>query len=153
MVRLSIGDRLMLIASLAAFGAVDAGYLVYEWYTPSTWCDVNDVFSCTKVRESIWSSVAGIPTATVGLVGFAVLLALAVLALRGTDQIGPWTTFRWLLMFAILGAAIGVGLTLVEVFVIHAVCLLCALGFGLDLVILGLAWTLPRADQSASRSE
>ena len=153
MVRLSVGDRLLLIAVLAAFGAVDAGYLVYEWYAPSGWCDLNDVFSCSKVRESVWSAVAGIPTATVGLVGFSVLLALAVLALRGTERIGPWTTFRWLLVFAIIGAGVGFGLTLVEIFAIHAVCILCALGFGLDLAVLGLAVTLPREVQSASRSE
>jgi len=147
-VRLARGDLLLLIASLAAFGVLDAGYLTWQWYASASapWCDLDAYFSCTKVRESPYAAVAGIPTATLGFAGFAILLGLAVLALRGVDRIGPWTTERWLLAFAIVGALIGLGLTFIEVFLIQAICILCVLGFGLDLGILGLAVVLSRTD-------
>jgi len=145
---LSRGDRLLLVAALSAFGVVNAAYLTWQWYAAASasWCDLDAYFSCSKVRDSAWSAVGGVPTATVGVAGFAILLALAVLALRGMERLGPWSLDRWLLLFALAGAGVGAGLTVVEVFVIQAICILCVFGFALDLAILGLAVTLPRAD-------
>jgi len=145
------GDVLLLIAVLAAFGVADAGYLTYQWYeaADSTWCDLDSYWSCSAVRESPWASVAGIPTAVVGVAGFGILLALAGAALRGTADLGPWPTDRWILLFGILGAAVGAGLTLVEVFVIQAICILCVIGFALDLGILGLAAVLVRGSRTS----
>jgi len=145
---LSRGDRLLLVAALAAFGVVNAAYLTWQWHSAASasWCDLDAYFSCSRVRDSAWSAVGGVPTATVGVAGFAVLLGLAVLALRGTKRLGPWSLDRWLLVFAIGGAGVGAGLTVVEVFVIQAICVLCVFGFALDLAILGLAATLPAAD-------
>jgi len=144
---LSRGDRLLLVAALAGFGVLNAAYLMWQWYAAASdsWCDLDAYFSCTKVRDSPWSAIGGIPTATVGLAGFAVLVGLAGLALRGTERLGPWSLDRWLLLFALAGAAVGAGLTVVEVFVIQAICVLCVFGFALDLAILGLAVTLPGA--------
>ena len=144
---LSRGDRLLLVAALAGFGVLNAAYLTWQWYAVASdaWCDLDEYFSCTKVRDSGWSAVGGVPTATVGVVGFAVLLGLAALALRGTLRLGPWSLDRWLLLFALAGAAVGAGLTVVEVLVIQAICILCVFGFALDLAILGLAVTLPAA--------
>lgn len=126
-------------------GAGDAAYLTWEWYAAasSSWCDVG-YFSCSTVRNSAWAHVGPVPTAVVGVVGFLVLLGLAGMALRGRERLGPWTTDQWLLAFAAVGALIGVGLTIIEVFAIHAICLLCAFGFALDLGILGLAVMLQR---------
>lgn len=147
---MSRGDVLLIIAVLAVFGVVTSAYLAWQWYEAAraTWCDLGDYFSCTKVRESPYAAVAGIPTAAVGIVGFAILFVLAALALRGIDRIGPWSLDRWLLFFAILGALTGIGLTFVEIFVIQAICILCVLGFVLDLGILGLAAILVRSPAS-----
>lgn len=144
--RFSHGDMLVLVAVLAVFGAVDSAYLTWQWFdaSNSTWCDLDAYFSCTKVRESPFSSLASIPTAVVGVVGFGVLLALAVLALRGVERVGPVSTTQWLFLFAILGGLAGLGLTVVEIFVIQAICVLCAVGFGLDLAILAAAAILRR---------
>jgi len=138
---LSRGDLLLLVAVLAAFGIADSLYLTWQWYdtASASWCDLDTYFSCTKVRESTFAAIGGVPTAIVGVAGFAILLSLGLLALRGRDALGPWPTTRWLLAFASSGAAIGLGLTLVEVFVIQAICILCVLGFALVLGILAVA--------------
>jgi len=137
--RFARGDVLLLVAVLAAFGVADSAYLTWQWYEHATqsWCDVDPFWSCTKVRESPFAAVAGVPTANLGTGGFALLLVLAALGLRGVERVGPWAIDRWLLLFAIAGAVVGAGLTIVEVLVIDAVCLLCALAFVIDLVILG----------------
>jgi len=137
--RLARGDVLLLVAVLAAFGIADSVYLTWQWYehASQSWCDVDPFWSCTKVRESPFAAVAGIPTANLGTGGFAILLLLGALGLRGVERIGPLSLDRWLLVFAISGALIGAGLTVVEVFVIGALCVLCALAFLIDLVVLG----------------
>lgn len=145
------GDLVLLVATLAVLGIVTSAYLTWQWYEAAnrTWCDVDPFFSCTKVRESPFSAVAGIPTALVGVVGFGILLVLAASALRGIDRMGPLTTMGWLWIFASLGAAIGIGLTLIEIFVIQALCLLCVIGFGIDLGILAVVFVLRRGGLEA----
>ncbi len=144
--RLSRGDLLLLVALLAVAGAGVSAFLTWQWYTggASGLCDVSNYFSCSTVRESPYASFDGVPTATIGLAGFVVLAFLSVAALRGVDRLGPWSVDAWLLGFAGLGALVGMGLTLIEVFVIDAVCVFCAAGFALDLGILGLAVVLRR---------
>lgn len=144
--RLSRGDLLLLAAIFAAGGAAVAAYLTYEKLVSfaSSFCDVNDYFNCTTVGGSAYAAIGGVPTATIGLAGFLVLLGLCVAAFRGTSRIGPWAVDFWILLFASLGALVGLGLTIIEIVVIHAVCLLCAAGFALDLGILATAVVLRR---------
>lgn len=146
--RFSRGDLLLLTALLALFGIVVSAYLAWQWYAAAgaSWCDLGSYFSCSRVRESPYAAVAGVPTATVGVVGFGILLSLAGLALRGRERVGPWTTPRWIVVFAAVGAGIGAILTVIEVAVIQAVCVLCVLAFVLDLAILGIGLLLARVD-------
>ena len=143
---MSRGDLLLLVAVLAAFGVVNSLYLTYQWYdaASSTWCDVSSYFSCTKVRESPYAAIGGIPTATVGIVGFAILLALSVFGLRGRPTLGPWLTDHWLVGFAAVGVGVGTGLTLIEILVIQAICILCIVAFMLGLGIFAAALNLAR---------
>ena len=107
---------------------------------------MSSYFSCTRVRVSPYAAVAGIPTAVVGLVGFAVVAFFSGIALRGRVRIGRWAIGKWIVLFSAIGAAIGLGLSLLEVFVIQAVCLLCAVGFALDLAILAVGLSLLRTE-------
>ncbi len=152
---LSRGDRLVLVAGLAAAGAAVAAYLTWQWYAAvdSPWCSPNEFFNCDTVRKSVYAAVAGVPTATVGLAGFLILLVLSILGLMGWERLGPLVVDAWILAFSSLGAGVGFILTLIEVLVIHAVCVLCAAGFALDLGILGVAVLLRRSPVSAIESD
>lgn len=143
----SRADLQLFGAILSVAGLADAAYLVWEWYAGATAqvCDINNYFSCSRVRDSVFASLWGVPTAWVGFAGFLILLSLFLLAFRGTERLGPWTADAWLVIFASLGALTGLGLSLIEVFVIQAVCLFCAAGFGLDLGILAIAVVLRRS--------
>ena len=144
--QLSRGDRLVLVAILASAGAVVAAYLTYEWYVAfsSPFCDITSYFNCTKVGRSPFAAIGDVPTAVIGLAGFLILLGLSILAFRGVERIGPWSTDAWILLFAVVGSLVGLGLTFIEIFVIEAVCVLCTAGFALDLGILATAWSLRR---------
>lgn len=144
--RLSRGDLLLLNAIFAAAGAAVAAYLTYEKLVSftSSFCDINDYFSCRIVGASVFSAIGVVPTATIGLAGFLLLLVLSIAAFRGRERLGPWSLDTWTLGFATLGALLGLGLTFIEIFVIQAVCILCATGFALDLGILAVAVVLRR---------
>ncbi len=148
--RLSRGDLLLLNAILAAGGAGVSAYLTYEKLVAfsSSFCDINDYFSCSAVGASSFAAIGPVPTAVVGLAGFLLLLALSIAAFRGTVRLGPWSVDGWTLVLAIVGGLLGLGLTFVEVFVIHAVCILCATGFALDLGILAVAVVLRRRGEA-----
>jgi len=149
---LSRGDLLLLATLLAITGAADASYLTWQWYAEAgaSWCDVNSYFSCSRVRESSFASIGGVPTAVIGVIGFLAVFVVATFLLLGRVRLGPFNLNRWLLVLASIGAAIGLGLTVIEVFVIQAVCLLCAVGFALDLGILGLALAIRRISPEES---
>lgn len=144
--RLSRGDLLLFGALLSLAGLADSAYLTWLKLTGTTTsvCNINSFINCEVVQSSPYSSFLGIPTAALGLGGFLILVVLFALAFRGTERVGPWPADAWLLLFAILGALIGLGLTLLEVFVIQAICLFCIAGFALDLGILAIVLGLRR---------
>jgi len=148
---MSRGDWLLLAALLAAFGIADSAYLTWQWYEVATagWCDLDPYWSCARVRESPWSSLAGVPLSLIAVGGFGAVLLVVVLGLRGHVRLGPIAADTWLLALAGLGAALGTGLTYIEVFVIQAICILCVTGFALDVGILGTAVILLRGTRMA----
>jgi uncharacterized membrane protein len=80
--------------------------------------------ACEAVQTSPWSRFAGVEVALIGVVGYGLLLALALLALQP-----GLATRRWpadlLAALAAAGVLFTVYLTWLELFVIHAVCRWC----------------------------
>jgi uncharacterized membrane protein len=97
-------------------GLAIAGYLTYVHYAGvSPVCEI--AHGCEKVQTSRWSSVAGVPVALLGLLGYAGILAAllapgeaALLAAAGQ---------------ALVGAGFSAYLTYREVFTIQAICIWC----------------------------
>lgn len=85
----------------------------------SAFCDVGERFNCDIVNRSEYSSVMGIPVAGIGIVGYAVLLALGTIY-RTRQQ----TPLR-LLGAALAGLAFALYLTYVEGYVLETWCILC----------------------------
>ena len=77
------------------------------------------------------------------IAGFAILVSLAGLRLPGTDRIGRWYLSNVLMTFT-LWRHDRRALSIIEVFVIRAICTLCAIDFILDVAILALAIALRR---------
>ena len=104
------------IGALALVGLGIAAYLTYIHYAGlHPLCLASG--GCEKVQSSHWSKLAGIPVATIGLVGYAAILAL--LFVPGEAGLAGCA------LVALVGFGFSAYLTYVELFRIHAVCQWC----------------------------
>ena len=93
---------------------------------------------CETVQTSEWSRFLGVEVALIGLVGYALLLVVGLIALRPTLARERWPG-------ALLAGLAGGGvlftpyLTYLELFVIHAICRWCVGSAAIILSILILA--------------
>ncbi|MEK7777064.1 MAG: vitamin K epoxide reductase family protein [Chloroflexota bacterium] len=119
------------IVACALAGMVVTGYLTTAHFRHSGLvCLVGS--SCDVVQTSAYATIAGVPVALVGLVGYGVILWAAVGRPRLRNQ--------GLLLYAgaLAGFVFSTYLTFVELFVIRAVCSYCLFSYGLITLILVL---------------
>ena len=118
------------IGLIALVGLGIAAYLTYIHYAGlQPLCLASG--GCEKVQSSHWSKLAGIPVATIGLVGYAAILVLLFVpgeaGLAGTAFV------------ALVGFGFSAYLTYVELFRIHAVCQWCVASALLMTALAGLS--------------
>jgi uncharacterized membrane protein len=110
------------MTALAAVGLVVAIYLAVTKLTGGAPA-CGPLQGCETVADSPYSEWFGIPVAVVG-VGFSiVLLALAGLWWRTSDRRALLGAYA----LGLIGCFVAAGLTYLELFVIHAVCVYCVM--------------------------
>jgi uncharacterized membrane protein len=103
---------------LTVAGLGIAGYLTYVHYAEiQPVCTAGD--SCIKVQSSVYSELAGVPVALIGLLGYVSILGL--LLARENEN----TRFA-MMALTLVGFAFSGYLTYRELFSIHAICEWCA---------------------------
>lgn len=114
----------MAVAALALVGLLVSTYLLL--YKVGVVGALRCVGSggCERVNTSRWSSFLGVPVAAFGVAGYLVLLGIAMYGLGG-DRVGRPEATRWLAALSALGLLFSLYLLVLELFVIHAVCLWC----------------------------
>ena len=65
------------IILLSILGVIVSGYLTKVHYSNSSICDFNSGFSCSKVSQSIFAEIKGIPIAVFGILIYSILGILA----------------------------------------------------------------------------
>jgi len=130
--------RITLLA-LAVIGLGVASYLTYVHYAgikPA--CTAGE--SCAKVQTSVYSKLAGVPVALIGLIGYIAIIG-SLLAPEGENA-------RLATMaFALVGFGFSAYLTYRELFSIHAICEWCASSAVIMSVLAGLStWRFLRGD-------
>jgi len=80
--------------------------------------------SCETVQQSTWSRFAGVEVALIGLVGYAGLLAVSLVALQPAVAERSWPA-KLLALLSGIGVGFTAYLTYLELFVIHAICRWC----------------------------
>lgn len=112
-------------SALSLTGFAISGYLTYEHYTSSTslTCPASGgIVNCFKVTTSQYSKIGGVPVAVLGLVFFAVMLALqSPWAWRHDSR--PLRTGR--LSWSVVGVGTAVWLIYAELIKLDAICLWC----------------------------
>jgi len=109
------------IALLAVLGiAVSSVSLDHHFRkSKTTYCDFGQSFNCDIVNRSEYSTIAGVPVALIGILGYVALLAFATFYREKAETPG----------ILVIGSAGGLGfalyLTYVEKYVLFAWCILC----------------------------
>lgn len=109
------------IAVLATVGVVVSSVSLYHHYGTSktSYCDIGENFNCDIVNRSIYSTVAGIPVALIGILGYVALLALATVYRSKAE------TPVFLLAGSLAGLGFALYLTYIEAYVLATWCILC----------------------------
>ena len=129
------GRRLYLaIAALAVAGIIVSSVSLKHHYSTSdsSFCNINETLNCDIVNRSIYSKMAGVPVALIGILGYLALLGLATVY-RDNSQ-----TPKMLLGTSTLGLGFALYLTYIEGFVLGVWCILCLTSLELifDVVVL-----------------
>ena len=109
------------IALFAVLGiAVSSVSLDHHFRKSKTsYCDFGESFNCDIVNRSEYSTIAGVPVALIGILGYAVLLAFATFYRSKAETPA-------ILVFASgAGLAFALYLTYVEKFILSVWCILC----------------------------
>src|ERR1700730_16906676 len=105
------------LAALTVAGVGIAGYLTYVHYA-----GINPVCTagggCEKVQTSVYSRLAGVPVALIGLLGY---LSIFGLLLAPESEKTPFAVMA----LALVGFAFSAYLTYRELYSIHAICEWC----------------------------
>lgn len=125
----------ILIAFLALVGAAVSGVSLQRHYAKSdtTYCDFNQKLNCDIVNRSEFSTIADIPVAGIGVVGYLLLFLLSTLWRSRPD------TPNLLLAAAAAGFLFSLYLTYVEAFKLVTWCIFCIASQSLIFLIAVLA--------------
>ncbi len=124
---------------LTVIGLGVASYLTYVHYAGiKPVCTAGG--SCAKVQSSIYSELAGVPVALIGLIGYVAILASLLAPENETTRFATAT-------FTVVGFGFSAYLTYRELFSIHAICEWCASSAVIMTVLMCLAiWRFLRGD-------
>lgn len=113
--------RLLFFFSIA--GALLSIYALKQHYAPlgTSICNLGATFSCDTVNKGPYSEILGFPVAAIGLIGYAMIMAVAIQFLRTKDLL----LGKVLLALCAGGLVFSLYLTALEAFVIYAWCLIC----------------------------
>jgi uncharacterized membrane protein len=123
------------ISLVAVAGTAVSSVSLYEHFATSTtsFCNFSDTFNCDLVNRSAYSTVLGVPVALIGIVGYALLAALA------TVYRNQARTPVLLLLASVGGLGFALYLAYVEKFVLGVWCFLCLTSLGLICIELMLS--------------
>jgi uncharacterized membrane protein len=107
------------ILALSALGVMLSLYLTYIHFSESRAAFCASGTDCDTVRQSGFSTILGVPVAAIGVLGYSVILIVALIAIKKRT--------KWLLLYilALAGFVFSAYLTYLELFVIKAICMYC----------------------------
>ena len=121
----------LVIAILAVVGVALSSVSLDLHYRKSktSFCDFGESFNCDLVNRSEYSTVAGVPVALIGVLGYLALLAFATFYRDKAETPG----------IVLVGSSGGLGfalyLTYVEKYILFAWCILCLSSLAVIFVI------------------
>jgi uncharacterized membrane protein len=137
----------MIVATLALAGIFVSLYLLL--YKLGIIGELScSVGSCETVNSSKWAKFLGLPVAAWGVAWYVVMFVLAVVS-TGPKYADSSGVSLMLLLVAASGFLFSAYLTILELFVIHAICQWCVISAIIVTVILGFSFADYREKQTA----
>ena len=130
-----------LLALLAIAGVVVSVLALRVHYsTESAPCSINEKWDCGIVNHSPYAEIRGVPVAAIGIAGYLLIAALAILRRRGL-----------LLVAVLIGMAFALYLTHIEAKVLGVWCVYCVISQGIiaTLLLLSIGWVVWHARRGA----
>ena len=130
-----------LLALLAIAGVVVSVLALRVHYsTESAPCSINEKWDCGIVNHSPYAEIRGVPVAAIGIAGYLLIAALAILRRRGL-----------LLAAVLIGMAFALYLTNIEAKVLGVWCVYCVISQGIiaTLLLLSIGWVVWHARRGA----
>ena len=130
-----------LLALLAIAGVVVSVLALRVHYsTESAPCSINEKWDCGIVNHSPYAEIRGVPVAAIGIAGYLLIAALAILRRRGL-----------LLVAVLIGMAFALYLTHIEAAVLGVWCVYCVISQGIiaTLLLLSIGWVVWHARRGA----
>jgi len=130
-----------LIGFLAIAGMVVSVLALRVHYsTESAPCSINEKWDCGIVNHSPYAEIRGVPVAAIGIAGYLLIAALAILRRRGL-----------LLLAVLIGMAFALYLTNIEAKVLGVYCVYCVISQGIiaALLLLSIGWSVWHARRGA----
>ncbi len=124
-----------LIKMLLIIGIAISAYLVYLHYAPevlnSSFCNLNDYLSCSTVNKSAYATFLGIPVSIIGVLGLTIMLLITIFKIKHYQV--------YVLLMNFLALLFMLYLTIAEVFLIKAICILCITVAAIVLILFGVS--------------
>jgi vitamin-K-epoxide reductase (warfarin-sensitive) len=127
---------------LAVLGIVVSALALREHYrTDASPCSINERWDCGIVNHSPFALLGGVPVATIGMLGYLLLGALAFKKL-----------YAWMLPFVTVAFAFAVHLADIEKFVLGVWCIYCVISLGIISLMTLLVFSVAIAESARRRA-
>ena len=117
--------------SLCIAGVLVSVFLAYESLSSGTRACLTGA-DCDVVRESRYSSIAGISVPLLGVAGYLLLLTVTL------APFGKKKKWRLLLPLCVAAVSFSIYLTYLEIFIINALCSWCLISAAISVLLLGI---------------
>ncbi len=122
------------VLMVASIGLIDASYLTYKHFAGQfVGCSLQN--SCDEVLSSPFSTIGDMPLSMFGALYYALMITLALAAMRGSSRSGRF--LKWPAAAAFVASCY---LLYLQLAVIHATCEYCLLSFSTVTFLLALTW-------------
>ena len=134
------------VFALVLCGLAVSVYLAYSHYLNYTdiayqsFCAISNAINCDTVSQSVYSIFLGLPVPVWGVIGYAFLLTLVILAWRREAMEALiWALIFWVTLIFVLTS---MGLAAISIFLIHSYCIMCIGIYLVSFFSLWFAWLI-----------
>ncbi|MEK7450762.1 MAG: vitamin K epoxide reductase family protein [Patescibacteria group bacterium] len=124
---------LILVLALSFLGFIDAAYLsILHYKNAIPPCSIAQ--GCEIILTSRFASFANIPISLIGSAYYLAVIALSLIFIETKRDF----IFRLLFIIIVLGAIFALGLILVQIFILKAICQYCLVSDFISLILFGI---------------